>query len=123
MDRKRYMKSYRAAYRTRTRDVRVTLGRDLYEHLQAAAKAEGIPPTSLARAFIDAGLARRALVPKAVLDELRAVERLIRSIANNINQLAHHANTVRMVVDVGSLFGELRRLDAAVRDFVHQRLT
>lgn len=123
MDRKRYMKSYRATYRSRTRDVRIALGTDLYDHLKSVASAEGIPPTTLARALIEAGLHRRSLVPAAVLDELRTLERLVRNIANNINQLAHHANTVRRVVDLDAVYRELQRLDAAVRDHTLKRLT
>lgn len=123
MDRKRYMKSYRAAYRSRTRDVRIALGTDLYDHLKSAALAEGIAPTTLARALIETGLHRRSLVPAAVLDELRTLERLVRNIANNINQLAHHANTVRRVVDLDAVYRELQRLDAAVRDHTLKRLT
>ena len=61
-------------------------------------------------------------ITAAVADELRTLERLVRNIANNLNQLAHHANAVRRVVDIGSVFAELKRLDAAVRSYTRNRL-
>lgn len=122
MDRTRYMKAYRAAYKARATIIKVALDNDLYAELTARAKAEGKTPTGLVRDLVIAGLAGNTRIPAAIADELKALGRLVRSIANNLNQLAHHANTVRRVIDIQSVFAELRRLDAAVRDYTLNRL-
>lgn len=122
MDRQRYMKDYRSAYKARAKIVKVALSNDLHAELVARAKAEGRTPTGLVRELVAAGLAGDPRIPAAVADELRTLERLVRNIANNLNQLAHHANAVRRVVDIGSVFAELKRLDAAVRSYTRNRL-
>lgn len=122
MDRQSYMKDYRAAYRQRTRDIRITLTAEQFSALRAAAKSEHTTPTGLGRQLITAGLSRDIRVPAAVASELKSLEFLVRNIANNINQLAHHANTVRMVIDPVAVLAELRRLDAVIRTFVTERL-
>jgi hypothetical protein len=123
MDRQRYMKDYRTAYKARAKIVKVALSNDLHAILAARAKSEGLTPTTLVRELVASGLAGDPRVPAAVAHELRTLERLVRSIANNLNQLAHHANAVRRVVDVQSIFQELKRLDAAVRAYTLKRLT
>jgi hypothetical protein len=122
MDRQRYMKTYRSAYKARAKIVKIAISNDLHGELVARAKAEGKTPTGLVRELVACGLAGDQRIPAAVADELRALERLVRTIANNINQLAHHANAVRRVIDVASVFGELKRLDAAVRAYTLKRL-
>lgn len=122
MDRQRYMKDYRALYRQRTRDVRITLTSEQFAALRAAAKSERTTPTGLGRHLIVAGLSRDLRVPAAVATELKSLEFLVRNIANNVNQLAHHANTVRVVIDPAAVLAELRRLDAVISTFVTERL-
>ena len=122
MDRQRYMKAYRTAYKARTTIIKVALPNDLFAELAARAKAEGRTPTGLVRELVVTGLTGNTRIPAAVADELRSLGRHVRNIANNLNQLAHHANAVRRVVDINSVFAELKRLDAAVRDYTLNRL-
>ena len=123
MDRQRYMKDYRVAYKARAKIIKVALSNDLHAVLSARAKAEGLTPTTLVRELVASGLSGDPRVPAAVTGELRNLERLVRSIANNLNQLAHHANAVRRVIDIPSIFQELKRLDAAVRAYTLKQLT
>ena len=123
MNRQRYMKDYRIAYKSRAKIIKVALSNDLHAVLSQRAEAEGLTPTSLVRELVASGLSGDPRVPAVVAGELKNLERLVRSIANNLNQLAHHANTVRRVVDVQSIFQELKRLDTAVRAYTLKRLT
>lgn len=117
------MKDYRIAYKSRAKIIKVALSNDLHAVLSQRAEAEGLTPTSLVRELVASGLSGDPRVPAVVAGELKNLERLVRSIANNLNQLAHHANTVRRVVDVQSIFQELKRLDTAVRAYTLKRLT
>ena len=123
MDRQPYMKAYRAAYKARAKVIKVALDNDLYAELAARARAERKTPTGLVRELVASGLSGDPRVPTAIADELRILERLVRSIVNNLNQLAHHANTVRKVIDVPAIFQELKRLDASIRAYTLKRLT
>ncbi len=123
MDRQRYMKDYRSAYKARAKIIKVALPNNLYAELAAKAKADRTTPTGLVRELVATGLSGDPSIPAAVADELKTLGRLVRSIANNLNQLAHHANTVRRVVDIASVFQELKRLDEAVRSYTRNRLS
>lgn len=116
------MKDYRIAYKARAKIIKVALSNELHAVLAERAKTEGITPTGLVRELVASGLTGNPRVPAAVAQELKSLERLVRSIANNLNQLAHHANTVRRVIDVPSIFTELKRLDTAVRAYTLERL-
>ena len=122
MDRPRYMKAYRSAYKARAKVIKVALDNELFAELAKRAKVEHMTPTGLVRALVASGLSGDPRVPATIADELRMLERLVRSIANNLNQLAHHANTVRRVIDVPAIFQELKRLDASIRAYTLKRL-
>ena len=123
MDRQRYMKSYRSAYKARAKTIKVAFNNEFFAELAARAKSEGKTPTSLVRDLVTSGLSGDPHVPASVADELRTLGRLVRSIANNLNQLAHHANTVRQVIDIPTIFAELKRLDTAVYTYTRNRLS
>jgi len=79
MDRQRYMKSYRNAYKARAKTIKVALSNEFFAELAARAKGEGKTPTSLVRELVASGLAGNPRIPAAIADELRALERLVRS--------------------------------------------
>lgn len=122
MDRAAYMKDYRADYKTRVKIVKVTMPLSRFATLEARAKAEGSKPSTLAREFIEAGLKREARVPTEIRTELSSLSRLIRSVANNLNQIAHHSNTVRHVADERGVFQWLKALERHVADYTRGRL-
>jgi len=122
MDRTAYMKDYRADYKTRVRIVKVTVPISVFKKLEARAAEEGIKPASLAREYVETGLKRDTRAPTEVRNELFSISRLIRSIANNLNQMAYHSNTVRQVTDERGVFQWLKELEKHVADYTHGRL-
>jgi hypothetical protein len=60
------------------------------------------------------------LLPQSQLDKLDEFVYLIRNIANNINQIAHHSNSVKTVVDDGRVFEHLKSMEDQVKNFITQ---
>ena len=116
------MKKYRTDYKTRTKIVKVTMPMDVFAKLQRQANTEGSKAATLARAFIESGLDREARIPSGIQAELNAFRFLVRNISNNINQIAHHSNTVKHVANERGLFQWLQALESHVLDYTSERL-
>lgn len=55
---------------------------------------------------------------ESIQTELAELSLLIRNIANNVNQAAHHSNTVGVLVDEQGLLQHLKQLDESVKEAV-----
>lgn len=117
---------YQRAYRKRTakkrKEVSVSLPIDDYRELQSFAKAQKL---SLARLLREATLhqARGTQIrSKAIEEQLTELRYLMSNIANNMNQIAHHSNRVKHVVDENGVLQRFAELDALLVDFVDSRL-
>ena len=90
-----YMRDYMRAYRQSAHSVNATLSDKERLRLDGEAKALGRTPTACFREAAFAYFDRRTLLPKAYEQQLAEAIGEIRRIGNNLNQLAHHANTRR----------------------------
>lgn len=122
MDRTAYMKDYRAAYKKRVKIVKVTLSMPEFARLKASAGAEGMKPATFARECVLATMEREARIPSGIQAELNAFRYLVRNISNNINQLAHHSNTIKRVSDERGVFRWLKALEGHVADYTSGKL-
>ena len=105
MDRREYLRAYRQKYRDHAKRVNLTF--ELSEHrlLSRAAKAEGIPLAALVkRLALQALPGAGADAPAALAEELAELDRVIRTIANNVNQMARHSNRIAHVLDEQEVF-------------------
>jgi hypothetical protein len=122
MDRKTYLKSYLKDYRSRCKCVNLVIPAADYKRLEAAARREGKRPTQL---LVEIGLSHldeTVYVPAEIAAEMRTFVFLVRNIANNLNQIAHHTNTVRKAADAGHVFARLKELERRVEDYTTGRL-
>jgi len=62
------------------------------------------------------------LKSRNVESELKELRFLISNIANNVNQMARHSNTVKHVADDNAVFQRLSELDQLIVDFTDTRL-
>lgn len=122
MDRTQYFKDYRAKYRASTKTVWLTLTPDDYKRVAAIAKRDKLPVATLAREVLLASLEHQTYLPAELVTELQSFNRLIRNIASNINQLAHHSNTIRQAADTHAVFAELDQLRQRVDSYTRGRL-
>lgn len=115
-------KTYIREYAKRTRRVSVTLTESEYRELQARAKGEGVRPTTLIKNMALAYHQGQTINPEPIREELRELRFLIRNIAGNVNQMAHHSNTIGRMVDENAFLDEIRKLEEVVQDFTGGRL-
>lgn len=122
--RKEYQKHYQTAYNARNKRVNLTFSKDEYALLLSAAKSQGKPLSTCAKEITLAGIQGQAIVPKNIEYELREVKFLIRNIANNVNQIAHHSNIVRdlTLADENNLLQHLKQLEDAVQRYTEGRI-
>jgi predicted DNA-binding protein len=111
---KDYMRAYRRDYRERITRIAATLDNEQAERFNALAKSEGMKPATFLRHLVESALEKKPFVSSAVVEELKAVSFLIRTIANNVNQTAHHSHVMKQLVNENDLLGELRKLEQAV---------
>ena len=114
-DKRTYLKAYRQDYKSNHKRVYLTMSRVDYERFAEVAAREGRAVASLILGYAFAGLDGSA-IPEAIAEDLAEVKFLIANIANNINQMARHANTVRAFTDDAGLIRELERLQTVIAD-------
>lgn len=122
MDRKDYIKAYLKDYRSRTKCVNLAIPMADYRRLERAARGEGKKPTQF---LVEIGIAqidKAIYVPEAISRELQSLRFLIRNVANNLNQIAHHTNTVKRAADERSVLKELKALEQLVQDYTLGKL-
>ena len=121
-NRKAYQKAYWEKYNSKKRrsQPRINLSDSEYKIFNQLAKKEGISVSKLIKNMAIAYQQESFLLPQSQLDKLDEFVYLIRNIANNINQIAHHSNTVKTVVDDGRVFEHLKSIEDQVKNFITQ---
>jgi Bacterial mobilisation protein (MobC) len=115
-------KAYLQSYQANTHRVAITLTPAEYAELEKRAKAEGVKPTTLVKNMAIAYHQGQAITPEPILKELQELRFLLRNAANNINQIAHHSNTVGRLVDENGFLDEVRKMETTINEFVALRL-
>ena len=121
-ERRAYMRAFRSRQKSEgVRRITVNLSAAEAKRLSAFGKKHGEPKLAaqlktLALAHLD----NRYLVPPELAERLDVLVTLLRNIGNNVNQLARHSNEMRAFLETAEVRGELKRLEAAVRDFVEK---
>jgi Bacterial mobilisation protein (MobC) len=115
-------KAYLQSYQANTHRVAITLTPAEYAELEKRAKAEGVKPTTLVKNMALAYHQSQQIPQEPILKELQELRFLLRNAANNINQIAHHSNTVGRLVDENGFLDEVRKMETTINEFVALRL-
>jgi Bacterial mobilisation protein (MobC) len=115
-------KAYLQSYQANTHRVAITLTPTEYAELEKRAKVEGVKPTTLVKNMAIAYHQSQQIPQEPILKELQELRFLLRNAANNINQIAHHSNTVGRLVDENGFLDEVRKMETTITDFVSARL-
>lgn len=115
MDRSEYLKQYRKENKGRTKRVSLTFSNSEYSAFEKAAQTSGEKPAPFIKAMAEQSLHKTIKLPDTIDDDLAAISKLVRSVANNMNQIAHHSNRVREVLDENEPLLELQKLDRGLR--------
>lgn len=117
-----YQKQYRDRNKNRTKNVTVTVPLSQHQAFAKFAGKQGISLSALMREATDLQIRRSQMKSQALMAEVQELKFLVSNISNNVNQMAHHSNRVREVVDANQLFNRLRELDELITHFVDTRL-
>jgi len=120
-----YHKKYREDYKSKVKYITIAIPLEMYEELEKLSVTEKVKVSPLIRKMALAYMREQTFVPKTITEQLREFTLLIRSVANNINQMAHHSNTLRLMTQDGenSLLMELKKLEDLVKEHTMKQLT
>jgi hypothetical protein len=113
---KDYYKKYREEYKKKVKYVNVAVPVSMYEELEKLSDIEQIKVSVLLRNMALAYMQQKTFVPKKVESELKEFTFLMRNVSNNINQIAHHSNIIKHMVDENGLLMEIKKLEDMVRE-------
>jgi len=119
---KEYFKNYREEYKKKVKYVNVAVPVSMYSELEKLSELEQTKPSVLLRNMALAYMQQKTFVPKKIESELKEFTFLMRTVANNINQIAHHSNIVKHMVDENGLLMEIKRLEDTVNEYTMHQL-
>lgn len=119
---KEYFKNYREEYKKKVKYVNVAVPVSMYSELEKLSELERTKPSVLLRNMALAYMQQKTFVPKKIESELKEFTFLMRTVANNINQIAHHSNIVKHMVDENGLLMEIKRLEDMVNEYTMHQL-
>ena len=115
MTRDQYQRDYRQQYKDHAKRVNLTFSLSEYRGIARSAKDAGVPVAAhVKRLALDAE-SRRAPVPEELTQQLADLERVIRTIANNVNQMARHSNRIAHVLDAQEVFLHIHTLQTELK--------
>lgn len=109
-----YQRDYQKEYQARTKRVNLVLSTSECRGMKRAADASGEAlATYVKRRALEAHHGQlNASVPEELLEQLADLDRVIRTIANNVNQMARHSNQIRHVLDETQPFLYIQSLES-----------
>jgi len=120
MDEKR--REYLRKYKCQHKRISLTVSNSDYQKIEYLASKLSLRPTSFVNNVIQEKLGRNPHLPDEIQKELSEVKFLIRNIANNVNQVAHRSNTLKVMIDENGLLMELKKLEDTIMEYVHSQV-
>ncbi len=115
--RKKYLKKYRQEYKKTHKKVTITLTNQEYKYFKALSKKEGIKQAELIRKLALSN-SENIFISNDLKESMDSFVFLIRNIANNINQIARHSNTIKKLVEENDLLMWLKKLEDSVKKYI-----
>ena len=112
-----YQRDYQKQYQARTKRVNLVFSASEHRGMKNAAGASGEAlATYVKRRALESHQNQiDAAVPEELLEQLADLDRVIRTIANNVNQMARHSNQVRHVLDETQPFLYIQSLETELK--------
>ena len=114
--RKRYLDDY-VDQRKR---INISLSADEYSKISYLADLNNTKPTSFITQLVQHHLNKSPFISSQLQDEIKDMKFLLRNVANNINQIAHRSNTLKVMVDERDLLMELKKLEDGIASFIQK---
>ncbi len=118
MDRSEYQKNYRQEYKVHAKRVNLTFTLPEFRLISKSAKTSGLPVTAFVKRLAMQSFHQNREAPEEIADQLADLERVIRTIANNVNQMARRSNRIGQVLDEQEVFLHIRDLELELKDAI-----
>jgi len=120
MTRDQYQRDYRQQYKDHAKRVNLTFSLSEYRGIARSAKDAGVPVAAYVKRLALDAEGGRAPVPEELTQQLADLERVIRTIANNVNQMARHSNRIAHVLDAQEVFLHIHTLQSELKASIAQ---
>ena len=114
--RKRYLDDY-VDQRKR---INISLSAEEFSKVSYLADLNKSEPTSFITQLVQHHLNKSPFISSHLQDEIKEMKFLLRNIANNINQIAHRSNTLKVMVDERDLLMQLKKLEEGIASFIEK---
>jgi len=111
-----YSANYGKQYREKVKRSNVTFSHEEFCQIEKLAESLQMKPAVLIKRLALSALKGEQIQSPAMEEEVRGLTFLLRNIANNLNQIAHHSNRVKQVVDENDVFNQLRLIEQSLKD-------
>ncbi|WP_340263535.1 plasmid mobilization protein [Sulfitobacter pontiacus] len=118
MTREQYQRDYRQQYRDHAKRVNLTFSLAEYRGIARSAKDAGSPVAAYVKRLALQAHEGRSVAPEEIAKQLADLERVIRTIANNVNQMARHSNRIAHVLDEQEVFLHIASLQTELRETI-----
>tara|TARA_R100000935_G_scaffold58705_1_gene97168 strand:- start:13611 stop:14024 length:414 start_codon:yes stop_codon:yes gene_type:complete len=115
MTREQYQRDYRQQYRDHAKRVNLTFSLSEFRGIARAAQQSGSPVAAYVKRLALNAHHGHVLPPEELAEQLADLERVIRTIANNVNQMARHSNRIAHVLDEQEVFLHIHALQSELK--------
>jgi hypothetical protein len=124
MDRAEYLRRYRQEYKDHAKRVTLTFSLSEYRSIARDAKAAGLPIAGYVRRLaLQTPNPAKATLPEPLASEFADLDRVIRTIANNVNQMARHSHRIAHVLDEQEVFLHIHALQRELQATIARAAT
>jgi hypothetical protein len=113
-----YLRQYKKEHPPVGKRVNITLSESEYARLVEVASESGERPTTFLRNVALAALEGRRVLAKEEEAKVDEFVRVVRGIANNLNQMARYSNTMRGMLDEREVGYQLLHMEEVFRRFL-----
>ncbi len=118
MTRSQYQRDYRQSYKAHAKRVNLTFSLAEHRRISRAATEAGSPVAAFVKELAMQAFERRTAPPEALAEQLADLERVIRTIANNVNQMARHSHRIGHVLDEQEVFLHIAALQSELQEAI-----
>ena len=113
-------KRYLDEYIDKRKRINISLSADEFSKISYLADLSNTKPTSFITQLVQHHLNKSPFISPQLQDEIKEMKFLLRNVANNINQIAHRSNTLKVMVDERDLLMELKKLEEGIATFIEK---
>jgi hypothetical protein len=115
MTRDQYQRDYRQQYKDHAKRVNLTFSLSEYRGIARSAKDAGVPVAAYVKRLALQAHDGHSPAPEELTRQLADLERVIRTIANNVNQMARRSNRIAHVLDAQEVFLHIHALQSELK--------